>query len=133
MPERRTVKFKAWNASKTQSIRCSQSIRSAHGLDPAHGASLSRAIAKFHNAEIDHFGHNAFIHELIRGSLKLATSSPSGTRTYIIGVMLWMFKVLYKSLISCSDVDKKAQTTTYCVLDTIHIPYSDYCAPGFKP
>ena len=39
------VKFKAWNASN------------------------SRAIAKFHNAEIGHFGHNTFIHELIRGSL----------------------------------------------------------------
>jgi hypothetical protein len=51
------IKFKAWNASKTQSNRCAQ------------GASLSRAIAKFHNAEIDHFGHNAFIHELIGGSL----------------------------------------------------------------
>jgi hypothetical protein len=51
------IKFKAWNASKTHSIRC------------AHGASFSRAIAKFHNAEIDHFEHNAFIHELIRGSL----------------------------------------------------------------
>ena len=39
------IKLKAWNASN------------------------SRAIAKFHNAEIDYFGHNAFIHELIRGSL----------------------------------------------------------------
>ena len=39
------IKFKAWNVSN------------------------SRAIAKFHNAEIGHFGHNAFIHELIRGSL----------------------------------------------------------------
>ncbi len=39
------IKFKAWNASN------------------------SRAIAKFHNTEIGHFGHNAFIHELIRGSL----------------------------------------------------------------
>jgi len=39
------IKFKAWNASN------------------------SRAIAKFHNAEIGHFGHNAFIHELIIGSL----------------------------------------------------------------
>jgi hypothetical protein len=46
MPERRTVQFKAWNASN------------------------SRAIAKFHNTEIGHFGHNAFIHELIRGSLE---------------------------------------------------------------
>ena len=40
------IKFKAWNASN------------------------SRAIAKFHNAEIGHFGHNPFIHELIRGSLE---------------------------------------------------------------
>jgi hypothetical protein len=39
------IKFKAWNASN------------------------SRAIAKFHNAEIGHFGRNTFIHELIRGSL----------------------------------------------------------------
>ncbi len=39
------ARFKAWNASN------------------------SRAIAKFHNAEIGHFGHNTFIHELIRGSL----------------------------------------------------------------
>ncbi len=39
------IKFKAWNARN------------------------SRAIAKFHNAENGHFGHNAFIHELIRGSL----------------------------------------------------------------
>ncbi len=39
------VRFKAWNANN------------------------SRAIAKFHNAEIGHFGHNTFIHELIRGSL----------------------------------------------------------------
>ncbi len=46
------IKFKAWNASN------------------------SRAIAKFHNTEIGHFGHNAFIHEVIRGSLvKLATGT----------------------------------------------------------
>jgi hypothetical protein len=51
MPERRTVQLKAWNASN------------------------SRAIAKFHNAEIGHFGRNAFIHELIRGSLD-ATGTP---------------------------------------------------------
>jgi len=38
------IKFKAWNASN------------------------SKAIAKFHNMGIGHFGHNAFIHELIRGS-----------------------------------------------------------------
>ena len=29
---------------------------------------IERTIAKLHNAEIDYFGHNAFIHELIRGS-----------------------------------------------------------------
>ena len=39
------IKFKAWNASN------------------------SRAIAKFHNMGIGHFGLNTFIHELIRGSL----------------------------------------------------------------
>jgi len=39
------IRFKAWNASN------------------------SRVIAKFHNIGIGHFGHNAFIHELIRGSL----------------------------------------------------------------
>jgi len=39
------IKLKAWNASN------------------------SRAIAKFHNAEIGHFGQNAFIHGLIRGFL----------------------------------------------------------------
>ncbi len=39
------ARFKAWNASN------------------------SMAIAKFHNAESGHFGHNTFIHELIRGSL----------------------------------------------------------------
>ncbi len=39
------IKFKAWNAGN------------------------SKAIAKFHNAEIGYFGHNAFIHELIRGSI----------------------------------------------------------------
>ncbi len=42
------IKFKAWNASN------------------------SRAIAKFHNMGIGHFGHNAFIHELIRGSLTVS-------------------------------------------------------------
>ncbi len=35
----------------------------------AWNASNSKAIAKFHNTEIGHFGRNAFIHELIRGSL----------------------------------------------------------------
>ena len=39
------IKFKAWNASN------------------------SRAIAKFHNMGIGLFGHNTFIHELIRGAL----------------------------------------------------------------
>ncbi len=45
------IKFKAWNASN------------------------SRAIAKFHNTEIGHFGHNAFIHELIRGPLRQVIES----------------------------------------------------------
>jgi len=62
MPERRTVQFKAWNARPLIDI-----------LSPRHWhfpvLRNSRAIAKFHNAEIGHFGHNAFIHELIRGSL----------------------------------------------------------------
>ncbi len=49
------ARFKAWNASN------------------------SRAIAKFHNAEIGHFGHNTFIHELIRGSLGDPTSSRAAT------------------------------------------------------
>ena len=35
----------------------------------AWNASNSRAIAKFHNAGIGLFGHNTFIHELIRGSV----------------------------------------------------------------
>jgi len=52
------IKIKAWNASKTQSNRY------------AHGASLSPAIAKFHSAEIDYFGHKMFDHDLIRGSLR---------------------------------------------------------------
>ena len=39
------IKIKAWNASN------------------------SRAIAKFHNAEIDYFEHKMFVHDLIRGSL----------------------------------------------------------------
>jgi hypothetical protein len=51
------IKIKAWNASKTQSIRF------------AHGAGPSTAIAKFYNAEIDNFGRKVFVHELIRGSL----------------------------------------------------------------
>jgi len=46
------IKFKAWNASN------------------------SRAIAKFHNTEIGHFGRNAFIHELIRGSLAYVRPTP---------------------------------------------------------
>ena len=53
----KTIKIKAWNASKTHCIRF------------AHGASLSPAIAKFHNAEIDCFGHKLVAHELISGSL----------------------------------------------------------------
>jgi len=40
------IKIKAWNASN------------------------SPAIAKFHNAEIDYFGHKMFDHDLIRGSLR---------------------------------------------------------------
>jgi len=52
VPERRTVQFKAWNAGN------------------------SRAITKFHNAEIGHFGHNASIHELIRGSLIKQSCNP---------------------------------------------------------
>jgi len=46
------IKLKAWNASN------------------------SKAIAKFHNAEIDNYGHNAFIHELIRGSLASSEGKP---------------------------------------------------------
>ena len=37
----------------------------------------SKAIAKFHNTEIGHFVHNAFIHELIRGSLACLRSRAS--------------------------------------------------------
>jgi hypothetical protein len=63
MPERRTVQFKAWNARPLIDI-----------LSPRHWhfpvLRNSRAIAKFHNMGIGHFGHNAFIHELIRGSLE---------------------------------------------------------------
>jgi hypothetical protein len=56
------IKFKAWNARPLIDI-----------LSPRHWhfpvLRNSRAIAKFHNMGIGHFGHNAFIHELIRGSL----------------------------------------------------------------
>ncbi|GBF28559.1 hypothetical protein MnTg03_00119 [bacterium MnTg03] len=56
------IKLKAWNARPLIDI-----------LSPRHWhfpvLRNSRAIAKFHNAEIGHFGRNAFIHELIRGSL----------------------------------------------------------------
>ena len=52
------IKLKAWNASN------------------------STAIAKFHNAEIDYFGHKMFGHDLIRGSL--ATDLP---------IMLHQFKI----------------------------------------
>jgi len=62
MPERRTVQFKAWNARPLIDI-----LSSRHWHFPV--LRNSRAIAKFHNAEIGHFGHNAFIQELIRGSL----------------------------------------------------------------
>ena len=51
------INIKVRNASKTQSNRC------------AHGASLSRAIAKFRNAEIDYFGPRLIGHDLIIGSL----------------------------------------------------------------
>jgi len=56
------TKFKAWNARPLIDI-----------LAPRHlhfpVLRNSRAIAKFHNMGIGHFGHNAFIYELIRGSL----------------------------------------------------------------
>jgi len=56
------IKIKAWNARPLNNI-----------LSPRrwHFPVLrnSRAIAKFRNAEIGHFGQNTFIHELIRGSL----------------------------------------------------------------
>jgi len=56
------IKFKTWNARPLIDI-----------LSPPHWhfpvLRISRAIAKFQNIEIGHFGHNAFIHELIRGSL----------------------------------------------------------------
>jgi len=60
------IKFKAWNASNI------------------------RAIAKFYNTEIGHFGHNAFIHELIRGSLV-----KQATRTFhqSADVVYLLFKV----------------------------------------
>jgi len=45
------IKFKAWNASN------------------------STAIAKFHYMGIGHFGHNAFIHELIIGSLSVVQAT----------------------------------------------------------
>jgi hypothetical protein len=48
------IKFKAWNASN------------------------SRAIAKFHNMGIGHFGLNTFIHELIRGSLTCILRNGNG-------------------------------------------------------
>ncbi len=61
MPKRRTVQFKAWKARPLIDI-----------LSPRHWHFLvlrnSMAIAKFHNMGIGHFGHNTFIHELIRGS-----------------------------------------------------------------
>jgi len=53
------IKFKAWNARPLIDI-----------LSPRHWhfPVRRRAIAKFHNMGIGHFGLNAFIHELIRGS-----------------------------------------------------------------
>jgi len=56
------IKLKAWNARPLIDI-----LSSRHWHFPV--LRNSRAIAKFHNAEIDYFGHNAFIHELIRGSM----------------------------------------------------------------
>ena len=56
------IKFKAWNARPLIDI-----------LSPRHWnfpvLRNSRAIAKFHNMGIGHFGHNTFIHALIRVSL----------------------------------------------------------------
>jgi len=70
MPGRRTVQFKAWNVWPLIDI-----------LSPRHWnfpvLRISTAIAKFHNTEIGHFGHNAFIHELIRGSLNNTRISQS--------------------------------------------------------
>jgi len=61
LPKRRTVQFKAWNARPLNDI-----------LSPWHWhfpvLRNSAATAKFHNMGIGHFGHNAFIHEFIRGS-----------------------------------------------------------------
>jgi len=68
MPKRRTVQFKAWDARPLIDIL---SPRHWHFPVPRN----SRAIAKFHNMGIGHFGHNAFIHELIRGSLINAVDS----------------------------------------------------------
>jgi len=56
------IKFKAWNARPLIDI-----LSSRHWHFPVRRN--SRAIAKFHNMGIGHFGHNAFIHELIRDSL----------------------------------------------------------------
>jgi hypothetical protein len=44
-------------------------LAKTHCIRFAHGASLSTAIGKFHNAEIECFGHKLFVHDLIRGSL----------------------------------------------------------------
>jgi hypothetical protein len=56
------TKFKAWNAGPLIDI-----LSSRHWHFPV--LRNSRAIAKFRNMGIGHFGHNAFVHELIRGSL----------------------------------------------------------------
>ncbi len=52
----------------------------------------SRAIAKFHNTEIVHFGHNAFIHELIRGSLIPVCRSANLCQLYFEIVYLFVQK-----------------------------------------
>jgi hypothetical protein len=75
------IKFKAWNASN------------------------SKAIAKFHNTEIGHFGHNAFIHELISGSLVklhkiMLIISPDPPR---FGLSNWALSVSIRALCKISQ------------------------------
>jgi hypothetical protein len=67
------IKFKAWNASN------------------------SKAIAKFHNAEIGHFGHNAFIHELIRGSLAYLDNSLS--RQDECNLLYWICSIYFYAFV----------------------------------
>ena len=74
MPRRRTAQFKAWNASN------------------------SRAIAKLHNAEIDYFGHNAFIHELIRGSLALLPWQTIKAPAPKCAALVFVIEVAFESL-----------------------------------